>query len=143
MCNFWTGYVSPALVGHLQTQSLRNRPGLGHGPAGQQLDIPAAKLQRRYVVHKVGEHIDQCVRQRNQCGRQVSLASMPFKPLPTDGVPGGDLIKLPPQVVVLDGFTVCSAPLVCLPARQPRSNALTQSFGIGEKRHLTGRFEVR
>ena len=45
----------------------------------------------------------------------IRVPSMPFKPLPTDAVPGSDLIKLSPQVIVLDGFTVYGAPVVGLP----------------------------
>ena len=45
----------------------------------------------------------------------IRVPSMPFKPLPIDAVPGSDLIKLPPQVVVLDGFTVYGAPIVGFP----------------------------
>jgi hypothetical protein len=45
----------------------------------------------------------------------IRVPSMPFKPLPIDAVPGSDLIKPPPQVVVLDGFTVYGAPVVGFP----------------------------
>jgi len=45
----------------------------------------------------------------------VGMTSMAFKPLPIYAVPRSDLIKLPPQVVVLDGFTIYGAPIVGFP----------------------------
>ena len=45
----------------------------------------------------------------------VGMTSMTLEPLPNDAVPGSDLIKLPPQVVILDGFTVDGAPIVGFP----------------------------
>ena len=45
----------------------------------------------------------------------IRVPSMAFKPLPIDAVAGSDLIKLPPQVVILDGFTVYGAPIVGFP----------------------------
>jgi hypothetical protein len=45
----------------------------------------------------------------------IRVPSMAFKPLPTGGVPGRDLIQLPPQVVILHRFAVCCAPIVGFP----------------------------
>jgi hypothetical protein len=45
----------------------------------------------------------------------IRVPSMAFKPLPTDAMPGSDLIKLPPQVIILYGFTVYGAPIVGFP----------------------------
>jgi len=53
-------------------------------------------------------------------------------------VAGRDLLKLPPQILVLDGLAVGRAPVIGFPVRQPLGNALTQIPGIGEERDFAG-----
>jgi len=45
----------------------------------------------------------------------VGISSMTLEPLPIDAVPGRDLIKLSPQVIIFNRLAVCSAPVIGFP----------------------------
>lgn len=68
---------------------------------------------------------------------------MTLEPLPGDVVAGRDLLKLSPQILVLDSLAVGRAPVVGFPVWQPFGNALTQILGIGEERDVAGIFDGR
>ena len=62
------------------------------------------------------------------------MPNLAFEPLRGDVVTGRDLLKLSPQIVILDGLSVCSAPVVGFPVRQPFGNALGSSLSLFDNR---------
>src|ERR1041384_4759590 len=73
----------------------------------------------------------------------VRMTGVSFKPIPGDAVPGGNVIQLAPQVIVLDGLALGSSPVVRLPNPQPSGNALAQVLGVGEKGYYAGLLKGR